>query len=126
MSTNQPTETPERSNSSESQGGNRQRPHARKLPSVDEILDQLIRLNQALLLRVISPQDAGVIQKNLKTVLDVQLKRTSRGDSGETQEALVDLCRRDPRALEAVEPFLSQEQAQALMDEIMDNRDDSV
>jgi hypothetical protein len=94
------------------------RPGHVPIPGVDEILGQLIQLNGAVLIGAMSAKEAALIQKNLKTVLDVQLRRASRGDAGPSQEALVDLCRRDPRALDAVESFLTDDQFRALMEEI--------
>lgn len=105
------------------------RPSKRKksrIPEVDEILGQMIQLNGAVLLGAISAKDASFLQRNLKAVLDVQLKRTSGSDTGPRQEALVDHCRRDPNAISAVEPFLSDEQLQSLMAEVADDHDESV
>ena len=104
------------------------RPNRKKsrIPEVEEILGQMIQLNGAVLTGTISAKDASFLQRNLKAVLDVQLKRTSNSDTGPRQEALVDLCRRDPRAISEVAPFLTDEQLQTLMAEIADEPDESV
>lgn len=96
------------------------------IPGIDQILQQLLQLNGAVAIGVMSAKEAHLIQKNLKTVLDVQLKRASREDTGPSQEALVDLCRRDPRALNAIESFLTDSQIEWLMGEIAGGANDSV
>lgn len=90
------------------------------IPQVDELLERLLQLNGAVLMGAMSVKNAAFIQKNLKAVLDAQIKRTSPSDSSPSQEALADLCRRDPQAITAVAPFLSHEQLQDLMGQITD------
>lgn len=119
-----PDQSPTTGNPGHSPG---RRGHRRRqdvpIPGVDEILQQLLQLNGAVAIGVMSTKDANLIQKNLKTVLDVQMKRASREDVGPSQEALVDLCRRDPRALNAIESFLTESQLDWLMNEITDDPD---
>jgi hypothetical protein len=93
------------------------------IPTVDQILQQLMQLNGAVAMGIMSIKQAGLISRTLKSVLDVQLKRANREESGANQEALVDLCRRDPRALELIEPFLTDAQVEGLMAEIQDDDD---
>ncbi len=107
-----------------SKTGRSKAPRQAPIPEVDEILRQLIQLNGAVLLGMISARDAGILQRNLKTVLDVQLKRSIPGESGPNQEGLVELCRRDPRAIATIEPFLSQGQLQSLMEQIAGDGND--
>jgi hypothetical protein len=76
----------------------------------------LMRLNGMVTLGMISPAQANVIQRNLRTMLDVQLKRARVEGGGQSADALVDLCRTDPRLLNLLEGFLSDEQMQWLMD----------
>jgi len=106
------------------------KPRSRKqvsIPNIDEILTQLHQLNAAVLMGSMSVKDANFIQKNLKTLLDVQLKRANSNEAASPdQEALTDLCRRDPRSLAALEPFLSDEQIQTLMGEFTDPGDESL
>ncbi len=85
-----------------------------------------MQLNGAVLMGVIPPNQASLMQRNLKTVLDVQLKRSSQGASGPSPEALIDICRRDPQALNAVEAFLTHDQLAALMAEMSDESDEAV
>lgn len=96
------------------------------IPSVDQILQQLIELNGAVAIGAMSSKEANLIHKNLRTVLEVQMKRASRDDAGPSQEALVDLCRNDPRVLNVIEPFLTDPQMDWLMTEVTDDRNGSV
>jgi len=67
-----------------------------------------------------------LIHKNLRAVLQVQLKRATRDDAGPaSQEGLVELCRNDPQMLNAIEPFLSDQQVNWLMSEVTDDDDES-
>lgn len=90
----------------------------RELPSVEQLLHQLLQLNSAVLLGAVASREAGLIHKNIRAVLDVQLKRANPEEAGRNHEALADACRRDPKIINALAPFLSPEQLQALMDEI--------
>ena len=65
------------------------------VPSVDEILQQLMELNGLVTIGAISPQQANLIQKNLKTVLDAHLKRATQAEYAPNQEELAEICRRE-------------------------------
>ena len=53
------------------------------------------------------------------------LERAARDDAGPaSQEGLVELCRGDPKMLNAIEPFLTDEQVEMLMNEVTDEPDD--
>ncbi len=96
------------------------------IPTVDQILQQLMHLNSVVAFGAMSSRDASLINKNLKIVLDVQMKRANREDSGPSQEALSEFCRNDPRLLNALEPFLADDQVEWLMSEITDDQDEQV
>ena len=105
-------------------GAGRQR--AMKLPSIDGLLIQLLNLNGAVIMGAMKATDAALINRNIKTVLDVQMRRISRDEGTVDSEALIDRCRRDPSILEVVSSFLSPQQVDDLMREVMDDdRDDS-
>jgi hypothetical protein len=106
-------------------GGGRGRRQRVPIPTVDQVLQQLIQLNGAVAIGAMSTKEANLIHKNLRTVLDVQMKRASREDSGPSQEALVELCRNDPRVLNVIEPFLTDTQMEWLMNEVRDDADGS-
>lgn len=93
----------------------------RKLPTTEEILQMLLHLNGLVTIKMLSTSEATVIQRNLRTILDVQLKRTQGGQDGLPQEALAELCRADPHILDLLEPLLSDEQVQWLMGSDTDN-----
>jgi hypothetical protein len=96
------------------------------IPTVEEIQQMLLKLNGAVTLGVISTKEANVIHRNLKTILDVQLKRGGRQEGSPTHEALVDLCRREPNILNAIEPFLTDQQVDWLVEEISGDPDGPV
>ncbi|MCE9555382.1 MAG: hypothetical protein K8T91_18690 [Planctomycetes bacterium] len=96
------------------------------IPSVNHILHQLIQLNRAVILGAMSTKEANLIHKNLNTVLQVQMKRANREDAGHNQQAMIDICRTDPRMINALEPFLTDAQVRSLMTEDMDKSDESV
>jgi hypothetical protein len=88
------------------QGAQRQAP---RIPSVDEILEQLQKLD-ALVLLGLPAAKANVIQRSLRIMLETQLRRSAATDQGLPNEALAELCRRNPAALNLVAPFLPEEQ----------------
>jgi len=107
----------------EASGHQRGRPRA-PIPSVDQLLEQLIQLNGAVAIGAMSTKDANLIHKNLRAVLDVQMKRASREETGPSQEALLDLCRNDRRVLNVIAPFLSDAHMDWVMNEITDDEDE--
>jgi hypothetical protein len=88
------------------------------VPSIDAILEQLIQLNGAVMLGLVSTKQASLIQRNLKTVLDTHLKQDNRDETGPSQEALIDMCRNNPSMLNTIQPFLTDAQLRALMEEL--------
>lgn len=91
------------------------RPAAPAIPSIDELLGQLLRLNGTVVMGALSAKQASLVARNIKVVLDTQLRRANGQESAPNQEALADLCRRDPSLLGAITPFLADEQIRALM-----------
>lgn len=115
-------------NSKSSQRGSNTRRARKKpaIPNVDQILNQLMQLNGAVLIGTMSAKQADLIHKNLRTVLQVQLKRADRDDAGPVnQEGLVELCKNDPQMLNAIEPFLNDQQVEWLMNEVTDDLDET-
>ena len=53
----------------------RRRDPGGKVPNVDELLSLLLQLNGLVAMRMMSTSQAGVIQRGLRAILDVQLKR---------------------------------------------------
>ena len=120
--------------SSDSSGGasNAERRYRRNqgastpIPNVDQILELLMQLNSAVVFGAISTTKANLIHRNLRTILDVQTKRVGQAETGAVPEALLEVCRRDPQVLTALEPFLADTQLDWLMDRIGDDKDESV
>jgi hypothetical protein len=103
---------------SHEQRGYRRRRRTDPLPTVEQILRMILDLNGAIVLRMVSPQEAAAIHRNLRTLLEAQLRRDGQPGTASNHEALVDLCRRDPSALDAIASLLSDEQLEALLEEI--------
>jgi hypothetical protein len=93
------------------------------IPDIEQILQMLLQLNAAVVLGVISTTKASIIQRNLRTILDVQTKRDGRGDTAANPETLVELRRHDPQVLNTLEPFLSDTQLDWLLDQIQDDQE---
>jgi hypothetical protein len=93
------------------------------IPSIDELLGMLMKLNRLVVLKVISTAQANTIQRSLRTMLDIQMKRTQGQPHELPQEALADLCRSDPSILNLLEPFLPDELVERLMEEVKDDND---
>lgn len=113
-------------NGSQRRGGHRRQRQQIPIPSVDQILQMLVQLNSAVTIGMIDAKEGTLINRNLRTILDVQMKRDGRAGSGPSYEALVDLCRRDPRALNVLEPFLTDDVFASLMAEVTEAPDESV
>lgn len=86
-----------------------------RIPSIEEIVAKLEQLSGLVIMNVISPAKAAIVQRNLRTILDVHHRGVASKSSVLPEEALVELCQRDPRAVELLAPFLTDEQLQRLM-----------
>ena len=95
------------------------------IPNVDEILEMLMQLNQAVVIGAMSTKVANIVHRNLRTVLDVR-RQASEEAVGAGNEALAEVCREHPQVLNALEPFLSDEQITWLSSEITEDGHDSV
>ncbi|MCA9087233.1 MAG: hypothetical protein KDA90_01220 [Planctomycetaceae bacterium] len=87
------------------------------IPTVDELIIQLLRLNGAIAMGAMPSKTAGLMQKTISKIIDIQLRRASSSDSGPNPESLMELGRMDPRTINAIAPFLTPEQLQELMSE---------
>jgi hypothetical protein len=58
------------------------------IPSAEEILAMLVRLNGLVALKLISTAQATVIQRNLRTILDYHVRQVQGGQPGLPQAAL--------------------------------------
>jgi hypothetical protein len=96
------------------------------IPTVEEILEMLMRLNGLVTLNLISTSQASVIQRGLRTILDEVHKRAQNGLGGLPHEVLAEICRRDPRMIDLLAPLLTDDQVQWLMGEATDGPDDQV
>ena len=59
-----------------------------KVPSTDQILEMLMSLNGLVALRLISTSVANVMQRSLRTILDVQMRRAREEPQAGPQEGL--------------------------------------
>jgi hypothetical protein len=91
-----------------------------RIPSIDEILGMLLQLNGLVTLGLISPAKANVLQRNLRTILDVLQKRTRTDQHELAPEALAGLCRDNPQLLNLLAPFLSEEQMACFLNSLND------
>jgi hypothetical protein len=70
----------------------------------------LMHLNGLVTLGLISTGKASVVQRNLRTVLEVLQRRAGTSQNDLAPEALAGLCRENPQLLNLLAPFLSDEQ----------------
>jgi hypothetical protein len=78
------------------------------IPSIEELLDMLLKLNGLVMLNVISTAQANTIQRRLRAILDTQLKRAQWQLKQLPQEALAELCRSNPQILNLLVPLFLQ------------------
>lgn len=101
-----------------------QRRSKNRIPSIDDLLEMLQQLNSLVMLNVLSTAKAGIIHRNLRTILDVHMRRSQSGAGELPQEDLVKLCREQPHLLSILERFFTDEQLRWLMDQIKDDHND--
>jgi hypothetical protein len=99
---------------------------ATEIPRIDEILDMLMKLNKLVAMNFMSTAQASVIQRGLRTVLDVQLKREQGQPQELLSETLAELCRSNPHLLNLLAPFLPDELVDEIMEGFNDEPDDKV
>jgi hypothetical protein len=98
-------------------GGNR-------IPSIEEICANLLKLNGMVLMGLISTRVAAVIQRTYKSILDLQTGRAQQQPEGVPQEGLAEMYHKDPKYISLLEPFLADGQIDWLMEQIRGNQDD--
>lgn len=90
-----------------------------KLPSVDELIAQLLHLNGAVLMGQISTQQANLMYRTITSAITALMKRGSgTQDQLKDTESLVEAIRRDPSLLNTLEAFLSDDQLDRLLKEL--------
>ncbi len=92
----------------EPRGGRSRR--RRKIPSREEIYDQVLQLIGLVVMGYTKSSQANVILKGLKMILDGHYRDQHAGGPGEDQQNLAELCRKDPQLLKMVEGLLTDEQ----------------
>ncbi len=93
-------------------------PKRSRIPDTEEILAMLMQLNGLVMLGMITSAQANVLQRNLRTILDVQRQKSRADSGGQSTQALADLCRTNPQLMNLLEPFLSDAQMEWLMKSI--------
>jgi hypothetical protein len=105
----------ERRDRAEGGPGGRRRAQ-QKIPTIDECLDALGKLAGAVALGFLSPAQANAIRGSYAEILRHHRQGRGREDGRNLADAQVlDLLRRDPTMLSALEPFLSDAQIDLVM-----------
>lgn len=81
-----------------------------EIPDEEQLLHLLLHLNGLVTLRIVAPAQANVIQRTLFRLLDHHKHKRSEKSAALDQEAIADLYKTDPKILNLLEPFLSNEQ----------------
>jgi hypothetical protein len=102
----------------------RGRSSKKRIPSIDDILEMLQQLNGLVALNLLSTAKAAVMHRNLRTILEVQLRRSQAGTGELPQEDLAELCRQNPRLLSILEGFLTDEQVRWLTGRVTEDDND--
>lgn len=106
--------------------GNQQRARGagNRIPTRDEILEQLFKLNGLVAMSYVSTAKATVMQRGLRIILDSLTRSSAGGPSVVSNESLADLCRADPKILDLLEPFLTDDQFRLLMEQCREDTND--
>lgn len=105
--------------------GQRRRRGASGLPTREEILAELNALKGALAANWVMPAQANAMARVYQLMLQCLGSSDGRARSSvELQATLADLARRDPKALNALEPFLTDEQFDNIMAELAEGSAD--
>lgn len=102
-------------------GTQRRKGEGTTIPDINTILQMLMQLNGLIMLKLVSSQQANLIQRNLRAVLDLHLKRAREDWLGMPHEGLLELCRKDPSLVNLLDPFLTDEQVARLMKSVTDD-----
>ncbi len=98
-----------------------------ELPTVDELLWNLMQLNGMVALGFLHAPQAGVIQGNLKILLEYRSaerrEQERRQDGTPDTQGLAEHCREHPEILPLVEPFLTEEQIRWILEGTVDRND---
>jgi hypothetical protein len=95
-----------------------------EIPTVEDILKMLLHLNGLVVTGLIPTPRANAVHRTLQTVLNTQLKRQQQQSQVPDQEPLAEACRKDPRLVTILEPFLSDDQIAWLLGQIKEGPHD--
>jgi hypothetical protein len=93
-------------------------PSAYRPPTREEICRQIGQLNGLVLMGLVEPAKANVVQRGLKILLDAEGRQAEATEAGAAPEGLVEACRKEPGMVDLLEPFLSDEQMRWLVGEL--------
>jgi hypothetical protein len=105
----------------------RKRPNSKpKLPSVDELLDKILKLSGPLLMGLMTTSQANIILKTLKIALDMHTKSMNQqAVQGLPHEVLIELLKSRPELVKMLEPYLSDEQVQWILGQEADGDEEA-
>jgi hypothetical protein len=97
---------------------------ASPIPDINKILSMLVRLNGLIMLKIVTPQQASLIQRSLRIVLDVHLKRAREDRLGMPHEGVLEAVRKDPSLVNLLAPFLTDDQVAQVMQGVTEEESD--
>lgn len=99
-------------------------PESEALPSAEDLQRMFLALNRAVAFGVFSPQQANAIHRNLKAVLDAQLKGQKQKPQGGLPLETLEMCRQHPQFIEALAPFVTDRDLAELLGQLGEDWDD--
>jgi hypothetical protein len=104
--------------------GSGKRRRERFIPDADDCLDALARLPGLLAMGLIKPGHANAMRAIYHEILQHHERSQDRDNrQGLANADVIDLMRKDPKILSVLEPFLSQEQVDMIMQSAGDSDD---
>ena len=79
----------------------------RRMPELLDLLAKLEQLPGMVLLGLITPAQANVVQRSVNKLIDVVMHSQTSPSSVVHPAGLIDACRRDPQLIAIIEPLLS-------------------
>jgi hypothetical protein len=99
------------------------RPRADRIPDAAEIVAELKKLMGLSLIGIVSLPKANMLFRCISKIADIAMRSSPSGHVDQIQDDLVQACRENPKVLDLVAPFLTEDLLDNVMRQLSDGDD---
>ena len=101
----------------------RQRPRTPDIPSEEECVGAIAQVVRLLAMGLLKAPQANAIRASFRDILDFHRSRAKQSETGVSNIGLLDAVHENPKLLPLLEPLLTEQQIEWIMEDIDDSDD---